>query len=178
MTTCGPVTLRPIEKRDMEILRGLLNDPDIARWLIDYAFPVSSDSQDEWFQSRLSKENAFRFMIEAEGKTVGTIVFSRIDPVNKTGEVGYKIARDDQGKNYATCALRAMQQFLFEEKGIECIVAYHFLSNISSRRVLEKAGFSYAGTRRGYIFKNGARQDVVYWVCCRKQYDQLRKDME
>jgi len=175
---CGRVMLRPLEKRDMELLRSLLNDPDIAGSMIDHSFPVSADMQQEWFEKNVPYEKAHRFMIEADGATVGTIVFSKIDTANKSGQVGYKVARAFQGRSYATCALQAMQRYLFDDVGIECIIAYHFKSNISSRRVLEKAGFRYEGIRRKHVYKNGQRQDVVYWSCDRGHTESIREDMQ
>ena len=62
------VILRPVETRDMELLRGLLNDPDISSSVIDFGFPVSSAAQDEWFQKVFPYEDAYRFMIEAGGR--------------------------------------------------------------------------------------------------------------
>lgn len=172
----GPIKLRPIEKRDAAMLIEFLNDPSIATMVVDYGFPVSSVAQEEWFQTKFPGELACRFMIEAEDKTVGTIIFSQIDCENKTGEVGYKIAKAFQGKNYAACALYAMQCYLFDVKGIECIVAYHFQNNIGSRRVLEKTGFSYEGTRRKCVYRNGQRLDLLYWSCERKRFESIRKD--
>ena len=110
------------------------------------------------------------------GETVGTIILSRIDPENKTGEVGYKIARAFQGNNYASSALRAMQKYLFDEKDIECISAYHFVTNIASGRVLEKTGFRYEGTRRKAAYRKGQRIDLVYWSCTREHFNGNRKD--
>ncbi len=115
-------------------------------------------------------------MIEAQGETIGTILFGRIDPVNKTGLIGYKVSRAYQGKNYATYALRALQRYLLDETDTECIESYHFETNIPSRRVLEKAGFVYEGVRRKYVYKHGERQDVVYWSCSRDHFNAIRED--
>ena len=174
--TYGSVTLRPVEKRDMELLRSLLNDPDISSSVIDIGFPVSSTAQNEWFHNIFPNESACRFMIDAAGETVGTIICSRIDWINKTGEVGYKIAPAFQGNNYASLALYAMLRCLFDEKDIECVSAYHFATNIASMRVLEKAGFRYEGARRKAAYRNGQRVDIVYWSCSREQFNNNRKD--
>lgn len=170
MVQFGPVTLRPVEERDLPFLQVLLNDPDIASSVVDYGLPVSSLQQREWFEKKYPLESAWRFMIDAEGATVGSIVFGKIARENCTGELGFKIARAYQGKSYAHHAICAMLSFLFSEKDMECVVTYHLASNLSSRRVIEKAGFRYEGVARSAVYRNGRRQDLVYWSCSKEYY--------
>lgn len=177
MWAYGPVTLRPIEQRDMKMLRDLLNDPDIVSSVVDYGFPVSAAAQEEWFAKVSPGENAYRFMVEADGETVGSILFSKVDQENKTGTLGYKIVREFQGHNYAYYAVCAITDFLFDKKGIECIIVNHLHTNAGSRRIMEKAGFLFEGTARSAVYKNGQRNDLVCWSCSREHYKKIRKDV-
>ena len=174
MITCGPVTLRPIEYRDMDILRDMINDPDIASSVVGFGFPVSAAQQKSWFENVYPHESAERFIIEAGGKAVGSLVFDCIDPENRSGEVGYKIAPLYQGKKYASYAVQAVMPYLFDEKGIECIVAYHLDANNPSKRVLEKAGFIFEGAARKAVYRNGVRMGLWYWSCSRDRYQKIR----
>ena len=175
MISCGPVTLRPIEYKDMDMLRELINDPEIASSVVGFGFPVSAVQQKVWFENIYPHENAERFMIEAEGKAVGSLVFDDIDRENRTGEVGYKIARPFQGHRYASYAVRAVMPYLFDEKGIECIIAYHLDTNDPSKRVLEKAGFIFEGVQRKAVYRNGIRMGLWYWSCSREHYQKIRE---
>jgi len=170
MIECGPVTLRPIESRDMEQLRSLINNPGIAQSVVDFGFPVSSEQQQEWFQYVQPNESAERFMIEAKGDTVGSLVVAKIDEDNSTCEVGYKVERAYQGHGYAARAVCAVLPHLFLEKGMECVVACHLPNNLASKRVLEKAGFTFEGIVRRAVYRNGSRMDLWYWSITRTQF--------
>ena len=172
MICSGPVTLRPIEYRDMELLRGLLNDPEIALSVVGFGFPVSSEQQREWFEQVSPKETALRFMAEAGGCTVGTVVFSKIDTDNMTGDLGYKILREYQGRHYAYHAVCAALEYLFREKKFECITACHLHSNLASGRVLERAGFVLEGVLRQAVYRNGSRMDLWHWSITRELFNQ------
>jgi ribosomal-protein-alanine N-acetyltransferase len=166
----APVTLRPIELKDMEHLRSLMNDPEIALSVVDFGFPVSADQQQEWFRFAQPNENAERFMIEAEGVTVGSLVAAKIDDDNLTCEVGYKVDKAHQGHGYAAMAVRAVLPHLFLERGLECVVAYHLPTNMASMHVLAKAGFTFEGTVRQAVYRNGARADLWYWSVTKAQF--------
>lgn len=178
MIAYGPVTLRYIEEKDLELLRDLLNDPAIAVSVVDFAFPVSLGRQKEWFEKVYPFEHAERFIIEAEGASVGSLIFTKVDPDNMTGEIGYKIAVPYQGRGYASCAVFAALPYLFFEKGFECITVRHLDSNRPSARILEKAGFKREGTWRKAVFRNGRRMDLALWSLTRDQYLQAKKDKQ
>ena len=170
MIQFGAVILRRVEHRDMELLRNLMNDPKIALSVVDFGFPVSSQQQEEWFETVLPHENTIRFIIEVGGHAVGSLVVARIDSENDTGEVGYKILPEYQGHGYAADAVRAVLSHLFMDKGFECISAYHLAGNIASTRVLEKAGFIFEGVLRKAVYRNGIRTDLVSWSINRSLY--------
>jgi RimJ/RimL family protein N-acetyltransferase len=175
MITCGPVTLRRIEYADMELLRSLLNDPDIAKSVVDFGFPVSSQQQSEWFCNIRPHENAERFIIEAEGTSVGSLVVAKIDREHMICEVGYKIEQSHAGHGYATSAVRAALPYLFGQ-GFECVYACHLMTNTASGRVLEKAGFAFEGIRRQAVYRNGIRMDLWYWSVTRERFMQRKDD--
>ena len=177
MISYGPIKLRPVEERDLEFLRDMMNDPDIGHSVVSYGFPVSAKAQREWFEKTYPVENAYRFIIEAEGRPVGTILLGKLDKANKTGELGYKIAAAYQGKSYAYNAVCAVTRYLFEEIGIERITVNHLDGNMGSRRIMEKAGYVYEGVQRSAVYKNGQRHDLVLWSCSREHYETIRKEM-
>ena len=170
MLQYGAVTLRRIEYRDIEFLRNLMNDPQIALSVVDFGFPVSSRQQNEWFETVLPHENAERFIIESGEHAVGSLVAAKIDAENGTGEVGYKVLPEHQGHGYAADAVRAVLAYLFLEKGLQCVCAYHLDGNKASMRVLEKAGFVFEGILRKAVYRNGSRIDLVSWSVNRSNY--------
>ena len=64
-------------------------------------------------------------------------------------ELAYHLVPDAWGRGYATEAARAALAYARDHLGAERVLAFHFPDNVTSRRVLEKLGFSRAGTQDG-----------------------------
>ena len=78
-------------------------------------------------------------------------------------EVGYLFARPVWGRGYATEAARAAIAFAFETLEREEVISIARPQNAASRRVMEKAGLSYAGETRWE-----ARGIDVVWYSIRR----------
>ena len=61
-----------------------------------------------------------------------------------TPELGYWLGVDYWGKGYATEAVRAMIDHVFDDTDAEAIQAAARVTNPASRRVLEKCGFQWS----------------------------------
>ncbi len=67
-----------------------------------------------------------------------------ISPLREEVEVGYAIEEKHQGKGYATLALRAMCEWALPRFSLPRLLGIVAAENLSSCRVLEKAGFRLA----------------------------------
>ena len=79
---------------------------------------------------------------------IGRVYIHSKPELNGDVEIGYGINEDHRNKGYATEAARAVVKFAFEEAGQDILVAIVKPENISSRRVIEKLGFTNCGIRR------------------------------
>uniref|UniRef100_UPI0025FABADA GNAT family N-acetyltransferase n=1 Tax=Thomasclavelia sp. TaxID=3025757 RepID=UPI0025FABADA len=101
---------------------------------------------------------------------IGSITVFRQENIhNKTGELGYYLAREYWGKGVMTKAVNQICEYVFNNSDIIRIYAEPFAYNIGSCRVLEKAGFHYEGTLRKNAIKNGKILDM-------KMYSRLKDD--
>lgn len=57
-------------------------------------------------------------------------------------EIGWRLARQSQGRGYASEAARAVLAFGFETAGLEEIVSFTVPANLPSRRVMERIGMA------------------------------------
>ncbi|MCR9141540.1 MAG: GNAT family N-acetyltransferase [bacterium] len=57
-------------------------------------------------------------------------------------EIGWRLAREFQGRGYATEAARAVLSFAFEKLELPEIVSFTAVENTASRRVMEKIGMT------------------------------------
>lgn len=76
---------------------------------------------------------------------VGEIGGARIEP--ETVEIGYAVVRSRWRQGFATAAVRELVAMLTQLPDVRRIVAHTPLDRPESARVLEKAGFDYAGER-------------------------------
>jgi RimJ/RimL family protein N-acetyltransferase len=72
-------------------------------------------------------------------------------PHDGTVELGYAVAPAREGRGLATAAVRAMVKEAFADPGVRAVIAHTLPEPGPSPRVLEKAGFAFAGdvTERG-----------------------------
>ena len=61
------VTLRAVELEDMELLRGMLNDPEMEKAVVGWSFPVSKYSQQKWY-NRQQEIKKIRDMLQKQMK--------------------------------------------------------------------------------------------------------------
>lgn len=76
-------------------------------------------------------------------KVIGLAGFSTFDIQNKTGSLSILVDEDYQNKGIGTRTIMSLVRLGFDRFGLENIKVSHFENNISSKRMLEKCGFSY-----------------------------------
>lgn len=74
-------------------------------------------------------------------------------------DLGYALAKPYHGRGLATEAARVLVDVAFRERHAYRVFANAFVGNQASRRVLEKLGFTFEGTSRGFIEKPSGRKD-------------------
>ena len=95
------------------------------------------------------KPDFFTMAIILNGKLIGNLVAEKIDYKNKTLEVGFWIGKDYWRQGVTTKALKIFLKKIMEKFQPKKIFAYHKEGNLSSGRVLEKAGFNFESERKG-----------------------------
>lgn len=83
------------------------------------------------------------------GSSIGRIGLDELEdwPGVYTIEVGFELHRAWWGRGLATEGARAALRFGFDQHGVERIISVTAASYAAARRVMEKAGLVYEGTR-------------------------------
>ncbi len=97
------------------------------------------------------------------GECIGQIAYFLVDKENNFGEIEYCIGADYQGKGYATEATKAVIQYGFDKIHFNKVQICVRPSNISSKKVIEKCGFTYEGTLRDFFLINGEYEGRMYY---------------
>lgn len=119
---------------------------------------------DDWIKEY---ENEFTYRWIVIIKETDEII-GMIDVIDKniqymTVEVGFCYSPKYWGQGYASEALEKVIDFLHSEEFVT-VYAQHFISNIASGKVMQKAGMVYEGTLKSRVIdKLGKREDVCIY---------------
>ena len=102
----------------------------------------------EWYQVALEAK--------ASGTLVGDLALHVDAQEPRQAEVGFTLARDQQGQGYATEALTAFLGWAFETFGLHRVIAVTDALNAPSVAVLERVGLRREAHFRENIFFKGA----------------------
>lgn len=167
--------LREWQHGDAEEIVQAADNPHIAQNLRN-TFPNPYTIEDaRWYVNDcISKEgkNQITRAIAVDGKAVGSIgIFVKDDVYEKSGELGYWLSENYWRRGITSQAVRMICKEAFAQFDIIRIFAEPFDYNKGSRGVLEKAGFTYEGTMRNGVYKNGS----IYSYC---MYSLLREEAD
>lgn len=90
----------------------------------------------------------WKIVLKETNKPIGSIGVVKIIDEIKAVEIGYCIGYDFWHKGITTEAFTRVIRFLFEEVGVNRIVAQHDVNNPHSGDVMKKCGMKYEGTFR------------------------------
>jgi [ribosomal protein S5]-alanine N-acetyltransferase len=159
--------LRPLNPSDAPALFEARRDPEVMRYwdwpphnsvaevegiISDHAAPIA-DGNVLWWAVALSPE----------GPAIGECDLSEIDHRNGRAEVGFMFARRHWGQGYAHEAMQAVMAHAFDALALIRLWARFHAGNPASQRLLEKLGFSYEGTLRQHIVRDGERRDCLIY---------------
>lgn len=167
------LTLRPWRAEDAEDVAAAADNPRVAANLRN-AFPSPYTLADaRWYVGDCIAQGEARQLTRAiivGGRAVGSIgVFVQGDVYEKSAELGYWLAEPYWGQGVMTEAVRQICREAFERFDILRIYAEPFADNPGSRRVLEKAGFTYEGTMRSGVYKNGQVHSYCVYSILREE---------
>jgi RimJ/RimL family protein N-acetyltransferase len=162
----GNVTLRPPRKEDLDRMVKLANNKKIFDNLTDsFAHPYTTDDAHKFILSATSEEPCRRFVIEIDGMFVGNIgLHPQEDIYRFNAEIGYFIGEPYWGQGIATKAVKIATAYAFEVLKVKRIYAGVFAYNPASARILEKCGYTYEGTFKSGLCKNGEFHDELRYA--------------
>lgn len=104
----------------------------------------------------------FIFQKDDPAQIIGSIEYSGIrrGPIQHC-HLGYYLAQEAQGKGFASEALRAANQYVFNNLNLHRIVANYMPRNQRSADLLKRLGFTVEGYARDFLQHNGVWEDHV-----------------
>ena len=160
------VILRPLKTEDQEaIFNNINHDRRVLEYYLDRYCEKPEDvdlaRQVQTFE-KIGYYN-FAIVLKETGEVIGRIhQCSKPNMYANSIEIGYALGYRYWNKGYCSQALKAVIDLLFE-KGIHKIICGCITENIASRRVMEKCGMVYEGTRKDDLFYHDRYWDVMYY---------------
>src|SRR6056297_370181 len=162
--------LRPFEMDDAAGVAEQANDKELAKYVGTIPYPYRVQDAESWLKKVTAEKNKkdssqVDFCIEIEGRVAGAISLFDIKK-NHKAEIGYWLGKDFRRGGVMTRAIKEVCDFGFESLGLKRIYASPHADNISSHKVLEKAGFE----QEGILKKEAKREDgymnsyLMAWV--------------
>ncbi|MEV0156603.1 GNAT family protein [Micromonospora sp. NPDC050686] len=153
---------------DVAAVHEVFADRQTQRWL-PLAEPTGRIDGRAWCtdlarQRRDSGDGDHYALVRREDdRVVGCLWTRRTDWGARLTEISYAVAPHARGFGLAAEAVDAVAIALLLEHGFHRIELRVAPGNVASRRVAEKAGFSYEGLLRNAGFVRGARADLELW---------------
>ncbi len=159
------VYLRPLEENDAKETLILRYDLEAISNLLGYIFPINIDKEKEWIRSLYSigfrEKIYFAICSKINNNFLGYLSLQNINYINKTGEFGIILKKEERGKGFAKEAMELFFNYLQNILGIRKISLRVLEDNVSAIKLYEKMGFFYEGKLIKQIYINNSFKDLL-----------------
>lgn len=159
--------LRKYKITDFEdMFQNYANDERVTKYLSWKAYEKAEDIKPflEMSIQDYEKDSTYHWVIEYNGKMIGSISVMSVDNLRKNCEVGYCIGYDYWNMGITSEALAAVIRFLFDEVGMHRVMAKHDVENPASGEVMKKCGMTYEGRLKEYYLRHdGTYSDALVY---------------
>lgn len=172
------VTLRAIEKRDLELLVDLLNDPEIEHMVVGYAPPISYEQEERWYENNMNNTDPMRWIIETERDgSVGIVSMGDFDWKNRVAHTtGIKLKEDRVTESgIAIDAMMTMFGYGFDELNLNRIEGEYLEYNKSAAALNKMVGLVIEGIQRKAVYKRGEYHDLVLTAILKSDYENRKQ---
>jgi len=138
-----------------ENLIRILNNENVAKWLIAPPYPYTEKDADEFIMRCKAEEGSvknFRYALEYEGEFIGSV--GLFVAVNNSAGTGYYLDEKFWGRGFMSEALNKVLELAFNKLNLNSVFAFVLHGNISSEKLLLKCGFKEEETNETFT-KNG-----------------------
>jgi RimJ/RimL family protein N-acetyltransferase len=159
--TDGEMHLRPFVAADAPMIERVRTDETINRWMS--ILPQPAEDFLRWADEgrRTGSILVFAVCEEADDMPLGGVATST-DADLRAG-MGYWLLPEGRGRGLATRALRLLSAHLLEETTCERCELWVDAGNVTSRRVAERAGYTFEGLLRSYAIIRDRRVDAAFY---------------
>jgi RimJ/RimL family protein N-acetyltransferase len=170
------VFLRAVEREDLKTLHALERDLDLVLQADGNWQPIPLATIEKDFDKHVEDEDRNWFVIEVEGKVIGSVGLHHRD--RRVGSSAFGIAiydREYLGQGYGRDALKLLLNWAFHIQNYRRIWLETWATNERAIRCYKALGFIEEGRLRQQGYYNGAYFDVVQMGMLRTEWEAGRQ---
>jgi RimJ/RimL family protein N-acetyltransferase len=172
------LVLRAPRLGDVKDIVALANNRKIAEMTSTIPHPYGSADAEAWVGNVVAQAGAHFAVFTKDGEFVGACGYREVNSGCAVGEaapeLGYWIGEPYWSRGYATEAARAVIDHAFADNGLEVLHGGSRVTNLASRRVLEKCGFQWTGAGLCRVRALGASVPIDRFRLDRRTWESLR----
>ena len=140
----------------------------LAQWL-DWVDATISPETAYPFMQRTSNTDNGNYYIVQSGHVIGSIGVDCSEK-RKSGEIGYWLSRDANGRGIMTRAVGVMERFCFDALGVNRVEILVDVDNNKSQAVAQRAGYMREGVLRQSMLLRGVPRDMIMFSKIKSEF--------
>lgn len=168
------ISLRAIEKTDLDFLHRLYNDPAIMNYWFEEAY-YSKTKLEENYEKQEENSSDRKFILHDGSEQLGFVALYKIDYIHRKAEFAIMIDPKHQGKGYAIPATNLAMDYAFRKLNLNKLYLIVDKENEKAIHVYEKTGFIQEAVLQDEYFINGTYRSIVYMSIFQKDYLKKRQ---
>lgn len=175
MITGKNISLRPLELEDSELLRDLMNNPQVSDYVVGWGFPVSLFSQKNWIQDSNNNSSYRLVILDNESKeAIGITGLWDIDWHNQSATSAIKIIPTKSKKGLGSEAITLSMAWAFYNVGLRRLEATILdFNGPSMSAYVKKCGWRVEGCHKEAVFRKGQWHDLYSIAILKHEFDNL-----
>jgi RimJ/RimL family protein N-acetyltransferase len=166
--------LRPPRPEDATAMTTWFEDLEVTRFL-NLQHPPSLEMEKEWIESNAKDPSTVVWVIEVDGRPVGSTGLREIDWKNGHGRTGTVIAdKASWGKGIGREVMRLRADYVFTHLPLRKLKSGYMDGNTASSRAQAAAGYHEVGRWHAEQWADGKWRDMVITECMREDWEKLQ----
>ena len=169
--TTNRLIIRKWKEADAQDLYEYCSDSEVTKYLTFLTYTTMAEAVTRikamhqlYCTGTKDAQIDFAIELKATGKVIGSIGFMGYNNKSETIELGYVLNPKFQGQGYMTESLKGMIAYIKDNEIALYIEAKCDTANKQSGKVMERAGMTYQGIRKGAgNYNSGNGVDVMVW---------------
>lgn len=168
------VTLRPPRPEDVAVMLTWFEDMEVTRFL-ELRFPPSAEFEKEWLDKTARDPGEILWVIEYEGRAVGSTGIHRIDWKHGIGTTGTAIGdKTAWGKGLGRELMQLRAEYAFMQTPLRKLKSAYIDGNEASGRAQAACGYKQVGRFREERFVDGEWRDMIATELLRADWAKAR----